>query len=46
MFIKEKEKDMNLLKRQAIAVFSGCLLAMAAVVLYGMIQDEREKEEF
>ena len=41
----EKEPDMDKLQRQAMAVFTGCLLAMAAVIFYGMMQDKKEEEE-
>ena len=45
MIYSGKEPDMGKLQRTAIAVFSGCLLAMAAVLFYGMMQDEAEKKE-
>ena len=45
MIYREKEPDMGKLQRTAMAVFSGCLLAMAAVIFYGMMQDKEEQEE-
>ncbi len=37
---------MKRLEKQAIAVFTGCLIAMAAVIFYGMMQDKEEEEDF
>ncbi len=36
---------MNKLQKAALSVFAGCILVMAAVVLYGMVQDNQENEE-
>ena len=44
--IPEEKPDMNKLERQAMAVFTGCILAMAAVLFIGMMQDKKEEEEF
>ena len=46
MIYNKKEPDMDKLQRQAMAVFSGCLLAMAAVIFYGMMQDKKDEEDF
>ncbi len=36
---------MQKLERAALTIFSGCLLVMAAVVVYGMMKDKEEPEE-
>ena len=38
-------QDQGLLRRQAKAVFTGCLIAMAAVLAYGAYLDTKEEME-
>ena len=40
----KEAKDMNKLERGAMIVFTGCILAMAAVLFVGMMQDKKDEE--